>query len=379
MINNRYSNPFVLGKDIPDALFCDRNEETRMLLKQVENGRNVALISHRRLGKSGLIHHFFRQQEVTSRYYTFYVDLYSTSSLADLVQIFSNEVYRSLKSKGVKFAERFFAMVESLRVGFSVDSMTGDSTFHVGLGQIHSPGTSLDEIFDYLETADKPCIVAIDEFQQVGEYEEKNIEALLRTRIQRCRNISFIFAGSKRHTMSNMFNSPSKPFYQSAISMGLGPIPVDVYEEFACRMFAENNRSIEPEAVRIVYDRYCGYTWFVQTMMNELYSMTDSGTECTASAVDMAENNILRLQEVSYESTLSMLSTKQKKVLFAIAYEGFAKSVTSGAFIKKHNLGSASSLQTALKVLVEKSIVVRIDDGYRLEDFFFAQWIVRKH
>lgn len=378
MVNLLYSNPFVLGKDIPEELFCDRDEETRTLVKQVYNGRNVAIISHRRLGKSGLIHHLFKQDEIASTYYTFYVDLYATSSLADFVQVFSNEVYQSLKSRSSRFLEKFFNMMQSLRVGYSVDSMTGESTFHVGVGEIHSPQTTLSEIFAYLETADKPCLVAIDEFQQIGEYTENNIEALLRTHIQRCGNTSFIFSGSKRHTMSNMFNSPAKPFYQSAISMGLAPIPIDTYTDFAIRMFSEREKSIDANVVKLVYEKYEGYTWFVHMLMNELYSMTNNGDKCTLEYVSHAENSILRLQEVSYESTLSMLPAKQKQVLIAIASEGLAVNVTSGAFIKKHSITSPSSLQTALKALIDKSIVMRTEQGYRLEDFFFAEWLRRR-
>lgn len=372
------ANPFILGKDIPEELFCDRVEETKTLIKQIVNGRNVALISHRRLGKSGLIHHCFRQAEIQESFYTFYVDLYATSSLADFVQAFGTEVYRSLKSQKSIFLEKFFAMIESLRLGFSVDSHTGDTTFHIGVGQIHSPETTLTEIFRYLEAADKPCLVAIDEFQQIGEYQENNIEALLRTHIQRCSNTSFIFSGSKRHTMSNMFNSPSKPFYQSAVSMGLDPIPVDTYVEFACRMFTERGRSVEPEAVRLAHGNYEGFTWFVHMLMNELFSITDKGTTGLVSALSVAEDNILRLQEVSYESTLSMLSSKQRQVLIAIAHEGYAQNVTSTHFVRKYHLSSSSSLQTALNALVEKSMVVRTEKGYRLEDFFLAKWLVKQ-
>lgn len=375
MKNIPNTNPFVLGKDIPDELFCDREAETRTLIKQIINGRNVAIISHRRLGKSGLIHHCLRQEEIASNFYTFYVDLYATSSLADLVQVLGNEVFRSLKSKSAQFAERFFAMVQSLRVGFTVDSMSGEPTFSIGVGQIHSPETTLHEIFAYLEAADKPCLVAIDEFQQIGEYQEKNLEALLRTHIQRCNNTSFIFSGSKRHIMSNMFNSPSKPFYQSAITMGLDPIPVDTYTEFACRMFEERGRRITPATVRAAYESYEGYTWFVHMMLNELYSMTEREQTCTPEYIALAENSILQLQSISYESTLSMLSAKQRQVLQAIAHEGYAQNVSSGAFIKKYHLASASSLQTALNSLIDKAIVMRTEKGYRLEDFFFAQWL----
>ena len=46
------NNPFIVGKYLSDEYFCDRVEETDFLRKQVQNGRNVALISPRRIGIS---------------------------------------------------------------------------------------------------------------------------------------------------------------------------------------------------------------------------------------------------------------------------------------------------------------------------------------
>ena len=49
------NNPFVVGKYLSDKYFCDRIEETEFLRKQLQNGRDVALISPRRIGKSGKV------------------------------------------------------------------------------------------------------------------------------------------------------------------------------------------------------------------------------------------------------------------------------------------------------------------------------------
>ena len=231
------NNPFVVGKYLSKRYFCDRFEETEFLRKQISNGRDVALISPRRIGKSGLIQHFFSQQDIKERYHVFFVDIYATTSLAEFVYTLGKEIYEQLKPQTTVWKEKFFQVISSFRIGFKLDSLSGNPTFDLGLGDIQAPQTTLDEIFAYINEADKPCVIAIDEFQQIGEYAEKNVEALLRTKIQKCHRAQFIFSGSKRHMMSNMFNSPSKPFYQSAISMGLEPIPVEVYTDFAARMF----------------------------------------------------------------------------------------------------------------------------------------------
>lgn len=160
-------NPFIVGKYVSDKYFCDRSEETAFLRKQIQNGRDVALISPRRIGKSGLIQHFFNQSDIKEQYYVFFIDIYATTSLAEFVYTLGKEIYAQLKPQSTLWKEKFFQIISSFRIGFKLDSMTGEPSFDLGLGDIQAPQTSLDEIFAYIEEADKPCIIAIDEFQQI--------------------------------------------------------------------------------------------------------------------------------------------------------------------------------------------------------------------
>ena len=368
-------NPFIVGKYVSDKYFCDRSEETTFLRKQIQNGRDVALISPRRIGKSGLIQHFFNQSDIKEQYYVFFIDIYATTSLAEFVYTLGKEIYAQLKPQSTLWKEKFFQVICSFRIGFKLDSMTGEPSFDLGLGDIQAPQTSLDEIFAYIEEADKPCIIAIDEFQQISEYAEKNVEALLRTKIQMCHHAQFIFSGSKRHVMSNMFNTPSKPFYQSTISMGLEPIPVLTYISFATRLFEERDKHIDKEVIEAVWTQYDGYTWFVQMMMNELYALTPSGKTCTAMMIDEARRNVIMSQEQSYKDMMANLPPKQKIVLQAIAREGIAQNITSAKFIKKYNLNSASSVQSAVKMLLKNDIVTQTNNEYQIYNFFFSEWL----
>ena len=369
------NNPFVVGKYLSDKYFCDRIEETEFLRKQLQNGRDVALISPRRIGKSGLIQHFFNQEDIKEDYYLFFIDIYATTSLAEFVYTLGKEIYAQLKPQSAVWKEKFFQIIASFRVGFKLDQMTGAPSFDLGLGDIQAPQTTLDEIFAYIEEADKPCIIAIDEFQQIGEYAEKNVEALLRTKIQKCHRAQFIFSGSKRHIMSNMFNSPAKPFYQSAISMGLEPIPLPIYSEFVTSLFKERDKNIESEVIESVWNQYDGYTWFVQMMMNELFALTATNETCKTDMIPEAKHNVVLSQESSYKDLLSNLPPKQKIVLQAIAKEGIARNITSSKFIKKYNLNSASSVQAAVKLLLKNDLLTQIDNGYRVYDFFLSEWL----
>lgn len=134
----------------------------------------------------------FYQPLIKEGYYTFFIDIYATSSLKEFVFALGKGIFEKLKPQGNKFIDRFFSIITSLRIGFKLDSITGEPILELGLGDIHAPETTLEEIFIYLEQADKPCIVAIDEFQQISSYPEKNLEAILRTKVQHCSNSNFV-------------------------------------------------------------------------------------------------------------------------------------------------------------------------------------------
>ena len=188
----------------------------------------MALISPRRLGKTGLIEHCFHQQCIKDKYYTFLIDIYATKNLQEFVFELGKGILNGLKPRGRKAWDLFLNCLSSLRTGISFD-FAGNPSWNLEMGDIKTPAITLDEIFHYLERADKACLVSIDEFQVIAKYPEKNVEAMLRTHIQHCTNAKFIYAGSQRHMMGEIFTSPARPFYQSTAIMELCPIDVQVY------------------------------------------------------------------------------------------------------------------------------------------------------
>lgn len=376
MKNRVLDNPFVVGKYVSSEYFCDRGRELQQLSSHIRNGRNVFFTAPRRMGKTGLICHYFAQEETKKEYNTFFIDLYGTNSLRELVYLFGKAVLDTLRSDKEKMLDRIVDFFRSVHLGVSFDPITGDTGMDFSIGSIEHEQSTLDEIFQYLEKADRPCIVAFDEFQQISEYEEKNVEAILRTRIQHCRNTSFIYCGSKRHAIAQMFLSPSKPFYASSTAMSLEPIDKSIYNEFAQRMFSNYGKSLSPDVLPIIYDRYNGCTWYVHSIMNELFAITESGHTCDATMLPMAIDNVLSAQKDNYQMMMSFLSAKQKMVIIAIAREVQVTQVNSAAFIRRHRLVSASSVQSAIKGLLDKDIITRTSDGsYHVYDYFLSEWL----
>ena len=372
------NNPFVTNGYAGEHYFCDRVEETQALIDLLTNGNNVALISPRRLGKTDLIRHCFAQPAIMDNYYTFLIDIYATSSLQDFVNALGRSIIDALKPYGKKVLQRFIDVVTSLRPDITFD-VYGQPSLGVSMGSIDKPEASIDEIFRFLENADRPCMVAIDEFQQIASYSESaNVEALLRTYIQRCRNANFVFAGSQRHLMDNMFTSPSRPFYQSVALMNLKPLDLAVYRDFAVGLFAEAGKALQPDVVDKVYGDFNGVTAYMQRLLNVLFMRTARGETCTIDMIGGAIDYTLDMASDSYEALLRQIPEKQRNVFMAIAAEGEVENVTGGAFARKYRLPSTSSVNSAIKGLLAKDFITIGKNGtYQAYDKLFALWVKR--
>ncbi|MBQ0081487.1 MAG: ATP-binding protein [Alistipes sp.] len=177
------TNPFYLTSRIPSQFFCDRETETNQLLKIIDNQENVVLMAQRHIGKTGLINHCFELENVRDNFYTISIDILHTSSLKEFVKELENATFATIAKKSEKLRRTFFTTLKSLRASVGYDPVTSTPTFDIRLGDVESPDFSLDEIFAFLEAADRPCIIAIDEFQRIANYPEKNVEELLREKI----------------------------------------------------------------------------------------------------------------------------------------------------------------------------------------------------
>ena len=369
-------NPFITSGYISAEYFCDRIIETATLTRYITNGNNVALISPRRLGKTRLIEHCFHQKQIKEAYHTFLIDIYATKNLQEFVFELGKGILNGLKPRGRKAWEVFLKSLSSLRTSISFD-FSGNPSWNLEMGDIKTPTITLDEIFHYLEQADKPCLISIDEFQVIAKYPESDVEATLRTHIQHCSNAKFIYAGSQRHMMGEIFTSPSRPFYQSTAIMELSPIDIDIYTEFIKKHFTENKKIITEETVQEVYQRFEGITWYIQFLANSLYAITAEGEECTVDKVNTAVDNILAQLNFTYSSLLFQLPPKQKEVLIAICKEGKAREITSSKFLKTYKL-TASSVQGAIKGLLDKDFVTNELGVYSIYDKFFDIWLKKQ-
>lgn len=366
------NNPFLITGYHSPEFFCDRKAETATILDALHNGRNVTLIAPRRMGKTGLTHHaFYQLKEQKSDVVTLYMDIYSTQTLGDFVRLFANTVLGQLDSMPQKALNRISQFIRSYRPVFTFDEMTGTPKVTVDVSSAEGENT-LKEIFDYLGSSEKRCYIAIDEFQQIAEYPEKGVEALLRSYIQFLPNVNFIFAGSKQHVMQEMFASSKRPFYQSTQLLTIGTINRDEYAGFAMEHFTNHNLELPHEVFDKIYDKFDGHTWYIQNLLNRLYGYNRN---VEIGLVSYAVEQIVSEQSYFYADLLKAYSAGHVRLLKAIAQEGCVKEVLAGDFISKHRLKAASSVRSALKKLIENELVYQTANGYIIYDRFMGEWL----
>ena len=362
-------NPFLTRGYAGPEYFCDRAAETAQLISAIGNGRDVTLVAPRRYGKTGLIHNAFRT--LVRSHAAIYLDIFAMDDLASFVQAFSSAVLGSLDSATGRIGRKLLSFFKSCRPTMTPQE-DGTVVFSLDVAPSKAKAT-LKETFDYIASSGRKVVVAIDEFQQVRSFPEKGVEALLRSYIQFVPNAHFIFAGSKKHMMDEMFVSPKGPFYQSTQLMALGPIDEGKYAAFAEGFFRKAGRAFSDDAFRHLYGRFDGITWYVQAVLNRVWA--SGGGLDSAGQVDAAIDDLVAESGAFFIDLLRSQTATEQSLLKAIGRDGVVEAISSSDFIRRNRLPAASTIRSAAAKLKERDLIYQTDGGYVIYDRLFGAWL----
>ncbi len=372
-------NPFLLKGYISPELFCDRVTETNSLIRNLQNSANTLLISNRRMGKTGLILHTFWQINAQEKTPCLYIDVFATKNLSDFTNQLASAMLEAFPEKN-SMGRKVMNWIKSLSPVISYDSLSGLPEVSIAYSRPEQTENTLLGILKFLDKMNMPIIIAFDEFQQILHYPEKNIEALLRTHIQHLHNLRFIFSGSSKHLLTDMFADSRRLFFASTSMVALSEIEQSEYSVFIEQTFAKHHKNIAPEAIDWLLQWTGRHTYYVQYTCNRIYA--GGNKAITLSIARQTASDILLEHEAIFYQYRQMLTALQWQVLSAVAREQKVYSPGSKDFVQKYQLGSASAVQRAIESLTENEMLLRDNDEkgtyIRVYNVFLSRWLEYK-
>jgi len=377
---NNNINPFIVKGYISKEYFCDREKELNILHRNVQNGSNTTLISPRKMGKSGLIFRFFEDFLTHNMAQPIYVDIYSSRSLSDFTKLLAEAILLKFPEKSA-IGKKFMTLLKGLRPLISFDPLTGAPQIQIGFQTPQEVVHTLQGLFTFLEQQVTPIIVAIDEFQQIAEYPEKNVEAILRTYMQQLKNIQFIFCGSNKSMMTEMFTHAKRPFFASTRLLHLDKIEDSAYKTFIRYHFEKCKRRITDEALTEILHWTKSHTFYTQNLCNYIFSMKCNNI--TVDVVKAAMVDILKENESFFFQYRQLLTPDQWNYLIAIAKEDEVAQITAQKFLSQHGIGTPANSRRILKSLITKELILENISNekpiYQIYDVFLSRWLQMRY
>lgn len=366
------NNPFILSGYHSPAYFCNRQLEWDWLDEQFRNERNAVLYAHRRMGKTALIKHFFHHLEKDKKAKTVFVDLLGTSSMPEANKKLATAIVQQFGNLTGGIGKKMLALLSSLGASIGLDPISGAPQISFGLVQPIDVERSMEAIGSFLKGTKQPVLIAIAEFQQITQYSEQNTEEAFRSWTQEFPMIRFIFSGSHLHMMQTMFTDQNRPFYNSAQMFSLDPINRNDYANFIMAFFTKAKLEISEPILDKVFDWCRMQTYYVQLTCNKLYGRNQTISEDLLLDV---QQEIIQQEVPIFSMYQQLLTDFQWRTLKAIARDEEVQSPTSQEFLTRNNLGAASSVSTAIQLLLKKELIVQENNHYRLHDTLLMRWL----
>jgi hypothetical protein len=362
------SNPFKFGIPVSGNTFVNRKKELAELDSLVRNGKSIVLYSDRRMGKSSLIMEFARTH--SEKYIFVVLDLYG---LTNKNQVLSNLVGGTI---GATYSKAGLVLA-------SISELLRGSTFRLTIGERGEIGIDLtrrsvdigdmDWALNFPEKIaskkGKKLVVVFDEFQELARLDGTPFIKRMRACYQWHKNVTYIFSGSKRHILHQIFEEYEGAFYKFARSMELGPISSAELEDFLKSKFREVGGTLDDDiAAKMVAICDC-HPFYTQHLAHELI-----GTSLTPTADDLQEAVRLLIfrQAPAFSNTWESIESQiQRSYLVALAQHPGA--VPDLEFIDRYNLVSRSHVQKAEGGLERKGLISK----RKVIDPVFALWLRR--
>lgn len=373
-------NPFRYGDIVRGAYFTDREKEIAELLSDIRSGQNVFIYSPRKYGKSSLISAVLERAQ-KEKTIPIRIDCFQISSKTRFAEIYAKAVSSAISSKMEEIKKFMREYLPSFLPKFAL-KLGGIFELELSFGgkKKDLPEAMLD-LYDLPEILckrkKKKAVVAFDEFQEIQNLDGLQTEKEMRSKFQHHENVSYIFVGSKKHLLLQMFTDKKRPFYNFGKMISLPKIPHDDLLIFIKKRFSKTNIKFDAELPEKILAVTGDHPYFTQMLCHELWDICYDKGKVEAKDIDPAIEQIIRNHGDLYITLWDRISFHQKSLLAAIAVHG-GENIFSSSFISENTLGAVSSVQKSAAALVDRDLLEKINGGFEYSDIFFKEWIKRK-
>jgi hypothetical protein len=367
-------NPFVFGKTVGKSDFCNRTKDIEFLHQQFNTNTNTILISPRRWGKSSLVEEAARRYTDPHVRFAF-IDLFKCRTPEEFYEAYVQALFKATNSRldeAFQFANKWLKNLLPM-LSFQPDPTT---EFTVKL-QLNA-SIKEDEILNLAQSiaAKKGIriIVCIDEFQNVNHFPHPiEFQKKLRGYWQRHDKVHYCLYGSKRHLMTQLFESSDLPFYKFGSTYYLKKIDVDEWVPFIKTKFKKTGKKISSEQVKQICLSMESHSYYTQNAFQILWYI--SSVEVRDKEIDDSLTRLVEQNELQFQKIIDGLTTYQLNFLKAICKE--VKSLHSKETIKTFSLGSTATIQRSIQALLQKDVIDTMGPEITMVDPAFTWWFIR--
>lgn len=365
-------NPFKYGMVVSGKDFCGRKLLLKQICDHIISSQRLVILGERRIGKTSAVCEAVNRCKNVRM---LYVDLLGIKSVDGMCRRILKAIIVQEQKKG--WFEKVFKILAHLRPSISVDPITSLPTVSFD-SSIELKADSIPEVFNLIESLVKKeiLVVVFDEFQDILNLADAHEAlALLRSEIQFKGNISFIFVGSIRHQMEEIFTNHDSPFFKSAITFMVDTLPYKEFSKFLNNKFSQVHRKIDDKVLEKAFKISENIPGDIQQLCGAIWEITAEKEMISIDKLKSAIELIFAREQKSYENYIRLLTNIQLKVLTAIAKEGGSQ-VFSAAFMKPSGFTNPSTVRRAVNRLLQLNILFKSSDEYRFVNPFFRAWII---
>lgn len=358
-----------------DQAFCNRDEERRRLKYNFKNMQHTLVLSPRRYGKTSLILQSIK--EIKWPYA--YIDLFLAYEEHKIIERFLAGIAK-LISLILPINMKAISKIRDFFKSFGVSLSVGNVTLELKLEPANLSASiilnnALQGLTDLLKKYKKTAIFFVDEMQDIVRTSIcGDIEATLRFYAQQSTHIAFIFSGSNRRLLHEIFDDKARPLFKMCDRLNLKRIKAEDYIKFlnhAAQKEWSNN--LDPTVINSILTLTERHPYYVNYLCSHLWRLDYPPT---VEQVQNIWNQMTNEEANGLAIELDGLTLNQKRLLEYIAQKGGLTHMTAQKNQQQLQLTSRGILQS-LTGLLEKDFLEKNDGQINIVDPMLKTLLLR--